>query len=358
VVTEAKSELNENKTTNMKTKFIYESFQEFVENKLNESTLNESFASLKLASILTGANKMDKDLPSAFYNMSKLALDKIQDIDIIEMTPEQAKKEKRTNAVYMYFTTNEKENPYAGKSSWREEKAIPANTLLAITNGSNEWMATEWQKSYSRRNSTTKTLKTTSRDNSDGFPKSGARSQYGSGISSMKQVVDLADRAYCLDLDVLKARYSTTAQRDERAAAKAGAIAFQNDKDFKAENLNRYHNIIANRAVQMPIDKMVQDAIETLATQIKDALVKGEKGRYGEIIVGKTDKGRESKLQDASNHMKNILDDFQRYVSYTNQAEDEKNAGYGGDYYQREVKTYAKRVTDKIKQIETFGYAW
>ena len=174
----------------------------------------------------------------------------------------------------------------------------------------------------------------------------------------MKQVVDLADRAYCLDLDVLKARYSTTAQRDERAAAKKGAIAFQNDKDFKAENLNRYNDIIANRAASMPIDKMVQDAIDTLATQIKDALVKGEKGQYGDIIVGKTDKGREAKLQDASNHMKNILDDFQRYVNYTNQSELEKKAGYTGNYYQSSVKDYAKRVTDKIKQIGNFTYAW
>ena len=351
-------DLNENKTTNMKTKFIYESFQEFVENKLNESTLNEAFASAKLASILTGANKMDKDLPSAFYNMSKLALDKIQDIDIIEMTPEQAKKEKRSNAVYLYFTTNEKPNPYAGKETWSGERTIPANTLLAITDGSNEWMATEWQKSYSRKQEPARILKTTSRDNSAGFPKSGARSHYGSGISSMKQVVDLADRAYCLDLDVLRARYSTTAQRDERAAAKKGAIAFQNDKDFKAENLNRYNDIIANRAASMPIDKMVQDAIDTLATQIKDALIKGEKGKYGDIIVGKTDKGREAKLQDASNHMKNILDDFQRYVNYTNQSELEKKAGYTGNYYQSSVKDYAKRVTDKIKQIGNFTYAW
>lgn len=350
-------DLNENATTNMKTKFIYESFQEFVENKLDESTLNEAFASLKLASILTGANAMDKDLPSAFYNMSKLALDKIQDIDIIEMTPEQAKKEKRSKAVYFYFTTNEKENPYAGKSSWRAE-TIPANTLLAITDGSNEWMATEWQKSYSRDKKATKTLKTTSRDDSDGFPKSGARSAYGSGISSMKQVVELADRAYCLDLDVLRARYSTDSVRIKRDSAKRGAIAFQNDKDFKAENLNRYNNIIAGRAASMPIDKMVQDAIDAIATQIKDALIKGEKGQYGDIIVGKTSKGREARLQDASNHMKNILDDFQRYVNYTNRDAEEKKAGYSGTYYEASVKEYAKRVTDKIKQIENFTYAW
>jgi len=351
-------DLNENNTNNMKTKFIYESFSEFV-NSLNESTetLNEAFASTKLASILTGANKMDKDLPKAFYQMSKIALDKIQDIDIIEMDPATAKKEKRANAVYLYFTTNEKENPYAGSESYGVSK-IPGNTLLAITDGSNEWMSTEWQRSYSRDKKGTTVLKTTKRDYSAGFAKSGSRARYGSGISSMKQVAELADRAYCLDLDILRARYSTTAQRDERAAAKKGAIAFKNDKDFKQENLNRYNTIIANRAAAMPIDKMVADAIDTLSSQIKDALTKGEKTQYNEILLGKSSRGREAKLQDAANHMQRILDDFQRYVSYTNQAEEEKKSGYGGDYYAREVKNYAKSITDRIKQIETFGYAW
>ena len=409
-------DLNENKT-NMKTQFIYESFSEFVnslnESKeaveaeailndllderggdmgelhgmemedaldtveayghkgskakkiaqelvsmCNESVINEAFASTKLASILTGGNKMDKDLPTAFYQMAKIALDKIQDVDIIEMDPATARKEKRANAIYMYFTTNAKENPYAGKSAWREDREIPANTLLAITNGQNEWMATEWQRSYSRDKNATRVLKTTKRDDSAGIAKSGARSEYGSGISSMKQVAELADRAYCLDLDILRARYSTTAQRDERAAAKKGAIAFQNDKDFKAENLARYTEILRNKASKLPIDEIVKDAIETMSEQIKAALVKGEQGRYGDIIVGTSNKGKEAKLNDAANHMKNILDDYQRYVNYVKQAEEEEKAGYGSSYYEREVKNYAQYVMAKVKQIESFGYAW
>ena len=350
-------DLNEN-NTNMKSQFIYESFSEFV-NSLNESTesLNEAFASQKLASLLTGGAHMDKDLPKAFYQMSKLKLDQIQDVDIIEMDPLSAKKEKRANAVYFYFTTNEKENPYAGKSAWRDERQIPANTLLAITNGTNEWMATAWQRSYSRDKNATRTLKVTKRDDGAGFKKS-SRGEYNSGISSLKQVAELADRAYVLDLDILKARYSATAQRDERAAAKKGAIAFKNDKDFKAENLARYNEIIANKASKLPIDKIVKDAIDTMSEQIKDALVKGEKGRYGDIIVGTSDKGREAKLRDAASHMQNILDDYQRYVNYVKQAEEEEKAGYGSSYYSREVKNYAKNVTDKVKQIEGFSYAW
>lgn len=325
---------------------------------VSESMVNEAFASAKLASILTGANKMDKDLPTAFYNMSKIALDKVQDFDIIEMDPQTAKKEKRANAVYLYFTTNEKPNPFAGESTWSGERIIPANTLLAITDGSNEWMATEWQRSYSRDRKPTKTLKTSKRNDSAGIAKSGASDRYGSGISSMKQVAELADRAYCLDLDILRARYSTNALRDERVEAKKGAIAFKTDKDFRNENMNRYNSIIANRAATMPIDDMVMTAINTIADQIKNALANGEKNQYGEIIVGTSSKGRSAKLSDAARHMQSILDDFQRYVGYTNEAEKEKAAGYTGTFYANEVKAYAKRVTDKLKEIETFGYAW
>lgn len=352
-------DLSENKKTNMKTKFIYESFSEFV-SSLNEAkeSLNEAFASAKLASILIGANKMDKDLPHAFYNMSKIALDKIQDVDIIEMDPQTAKKEKRANAVYLYFTTNEKKNPYAGESAWSAEKNIPANTLLAITDGSNEWMATEWQRSYTRDKKEFRTLKTTKRDDSAGFEKSGASNKYGSGISSMKQVAELADRAYCLDLNILKARYSTTAQREERSAAKKGAIAFKNDKEFKAENMKRYNEILATKAAAMPMDKIVLDSIDTLTNQIKNALVKGEKGQYGDILIGLDQRGKEVKLNDASNLMRNIIDEYSRYCGSVAQNEAEKAAGYTSNYYDGAMKQQAKNITDYVKKIETKSYGW
>jgi|DEB19_MinimDraft_2_1074335.scaffolds.fasta_scaffold00183_6 hypothetical protein len=349
-------DLSENINTNMKTKFIYESFSEFV-SSLNESnnSLNEAFASTKLASILTGGNKMPADLPAAFYNMSKLALDKIQDIDILDMDPQTAKKEKRSKAIYMYFTTNEKENPYAGKNSYNAH-TIPANTLLAITDGSNEWMNTEWTRSFSSKSS--KTLKTTKRDDSAGIDKSSASDQYGSGISSMKQVADLADRAYCLDLDILRARYSTEAQRSERTAARKGAVAFMNDKDFKAENKARYNDILATKASSMPMDSVVSKAIDTLSIQIKDAIIKGEKGKYGDLLIGLDPRGKEVKMSDASNLMRNILDTYSRYVGDVANDEKEKAAGYTGNYYAGSLKNHAKDIQDNVKKIDTLSYAW
>jgi len=342
----------ENKIEN-KPKFemkrLIESFSEFSEN-LKNAQINEAFGSSKLASILTGAEKMPKDLPAAFYNMAKIALDKIQDIDIIEMTPDTAKKEKRANAVYLYFTTNEKENPFSA-SDW-STRTIAANTLLAITDGSNEWMNAEWQRRGAR------TLKVTKRDDSAGIAKSSANSSYGSKISSLKQVVELADRAYCLDLDILRARYSTTAIQNDRANAKRGATAFQTDKDFKTENLRRYNDILATKAAALPMDTVVAGAIDTLTSQIKDGLAKNLKGKYDELIIGVDSKGREIKMNDAANLMRNILDEYSRYVGDVNNQEKEKASGYGGSYYEGSLKQRAKNIQDYVKKIDTMNYAW
>jgi len=323
--------------------------------ELLESTVNEAFSSMKLQSILTNAGSMPKDFAKAFYQMAKIQLDKVQDVDIIEMDPEQARKEKRKSAVYLYFTTNEKPNPYAGRNSWGVT-TIPGNTLLGVTDGSNEWLAADYARTWG--SDRTKTLSKTKRNDGAGFGKSAANDTWGSGISSLSKVAELADRAYVLDLDILRARYSTAAKRDERTAAKAGATAFKSDKDFKKENLARYHTILADRAAAMPIDKEVLRAIDVVSSQIKDGLIAGKKGKWGDVVIGEDPKGREIKLRDASNAMQNLLDDFNRYVDYTNQAKREEEAGYGSNYYSREVKNYAKSIKDRISKIEKMDYAW
>ncbi len=350
-------DLDENKNNNdMKTKFIYESFTEFVENKLNEGNLNEAFKSAKLANLFSVGSAGTKDLAGAFYNFSKLAIDKIEDYDIIEMDPQTARKEKRANAVYFYVVTNQKVNPFtatSNPSTWNNG-LIQSNTLLAITNGQNEWYSTAYN-SYSK----TETLKVaSSRENAAGFDKRDSKRYDGSGITSITKVAELADIAYVIDLDVLKARYSTQSLTYKRAEDKRGAIAFQSDKDFKAANKARYNEILAQKAAAMPIDSVVLGAIDTLATQIKDALSAGEKGRYGELIVGLDPRGREIKMSDASNLMRNILDEYNRYVGYVVQSESEEKAGYSSKFYESRLKESAKTITDYVKKVEAKNYAW
>jgi hypothetical protein len=350
-------DLDENKNTNdMSTKFIYESFQEFVENRLNEGTLNEAFKSAKLANLFSVGSAGTKDLAGAFYTFSKLALDKIEDYDIIEMDPQTARKEKRANAVYFYVVTNQKENPYIEGNipNIYNNGIIQSNTLLAMTNGQNEWYST----GYNRYSKTETISKASSREDAAGFDKRDSKRYDGSGITSITKVAELADIAYVIDLDVLKARYSTATLTTQRADDKRGATAFQSDKDFKAENKSRYNQILAQKASAMPMDSVVLGAIDTLSTQIKDALTKGEKGKYGELIIGLDPKGREIKMNDAANLMRNILDEYNRYVGYVVETEKEIASGYNGKWAEGRLKDSSKTIVDYVKKVDAKNYAW
>lgn len=350
-------DLDENKNNNnMNTKFIYESFAEFVENKLNEGTLNEAFKSAKLANLFSVGSAGTKNLAGAFYNFSKLALDQIQDYDIIEMDPQTARKEKRANAIYFYVVTNQKENPYIQGSipNIYNNGIIQSNTLLAMTNGQNEWYST----GYNRYSKTETISKASSREDAAGFDKRDNKRYDGSGITSITKVAELADIAYVIDLDVLKARYSTNQLTLQRADDKRGATAFQSDKDFKAENKQRYNEILAKKAAAMPMDAVVLGAIDTLATQIKDGLSKGEKGRYGELIIGLDPRGREIKMNDAANLMRNILDEYNRYVGYVVETEKEVASGYSGKFAEGRLKQSSKTIVDYVKKVESKNYAW
>ena len=104
---------------------------------------------------------------------------------------------------------------------------------------------------------------------------------------------------------------------------------------------------------------MVTDAIDLLASQIKDGLASGDKTKYDEIKIGTNSKGREAKLRDASNHMSNILDNYSRYCDYIRQGEESKERyGQAESYYERESKNYAKEIKDQIAKIKGFDYAW
>jgi hypothetical protein len=52
--------------------------------------------------------------------------------------------------------------------------------------------------------------------------------------------------------------------------------------------------------------------------------------------------------------MRNLLDDFGRYVDYTNKAAEEG----GSRYYEAESKQYAKSVSDRLRKIKNKDYAW
>lgn len=355
----AKKKVTENK--DMKNEInLFESFGDFV----GANFLNERLGSQIMAQIFmsnkqgTYAKKNLSNLAKGFYNMAKVALDKIQDEDfIVSADPGKVfKNYGGANHVLFFISDNEKENPYAPSDAYRSERVVPGGgILLAAMSGDRMFYTNHWSK-WSGGASWSK-------DKKGSDDQIGINHKYkgwdATGLNNGKRISEVSDRVIVLNLDLVRQKYSTQQLRDTRAAAKADATAFKSDKDFKQANLNRYHKILADKAASLPLDKMVADAIDTLAKQISDGLAKGEKTRYQEIKIGESPKGREVKAKDASQHMSNILDDYARYVDYIRQAE-ESEARYGEkeSYYERESKNYAKNIKERINKIDSFDYAW
>jgi ribonuclease PH len=337
-------DLKENNKTNMKTNFIYESFSDF------EKSLNEAFGSPILAAILLQkGTRGDKKLAKSFYDKTKIALDKVQDEDMIVTNPVNAYKQKSPNTIVFYVSDNEKVNQYADPESMYSTKRIPGEGfLLAIASGENVFYENSWKSG----------LVTTTGKDSIGISK-----QYkgfeGTGLYNVKRIADVADRAIIINVELLQQKYSTTRLKDERSASRSGATAFKSDKDFKAENKSRYNEILANKAAALPLDKMVSDAIDELALQIKTGIASGNKTRFGEPLVGISNDGKEVKLRDAARHMNDILDNYSRYVDYVNQeAASIVQYGVAPSWYTKNTIIYAKNCADEIKKIKRFNYAY
>ena len=353
-----KMETPKNKTT-----LVYESFSEFV-NSLSNELVTEAFGSQRLAELFRGkSGKLDKHLASAFYGSTKVALDKVQDEDLITTDPQTAYKAKQSNSIIFYISDNEKENPHAPYDAYVGNKTIPGGGyLLAVTSGGNKFYDQVWSSSsrYGRGNNKDRNLRAVDNNPTDSI---GIGKKYkgwdATGLYNVKRIAEVADRAIVINVDLLQQKYSTANKRADRAAAKSGATAFKSHDDFKSENKKRYETILANNAAKLPLDKMVSDAIDELTAQIQNGLKKGEKTKYGEIMIGTNKRGSVVKLRDASNHMSNILDDYSRYCDYVRQGEESKERyGAAESWYERETKNYAKNIKDRINKIKTFDYAW
>jgi len=353
----------ENKNTIMKNTFLYESFADFI---ASTGTLNEALGSSLLASVLSSgkegkyAKQNLKQLAGGFYQLAKVALDKVGDEDmIISNNPTKVFTEHGGSKHILFFISdNEKDNPYCPyDAGYGSLKTVPGGGLLiAAMSGDREFYTNDWSR-YSR----TKSFKKDGKKGSDG--QVGVSHKYrgwsGTGLNNGKRIAEVSDRVLIINLDLIRQKYSTEQLRAARAEAKSGAIAFTNDKDFKKANNDRYHQILSTKAATMPLDKMVADAIDVLTDQIKAGLASGEKTRYDEIKIGESAKGKEVKLRDASNHMSNILDDYSRYCDYIRQEEEsEKRFGSSESWYKREIKNYALSLKEKIAKIEGFDYAW
>ena len=331
-----------NKKKMKKMKLIPESFEEF-----SESLINEAFASSILQNLTAGKSDLNKKFFDALSRMGIAASD-IEDDQIIELKTSDAKKytKQNPNSILIYYSTTEKPNPFAGSGAWSSSKTIPGDMPLAVVKDK-IYMGLKYDR-YSRGSKPEYSL-VQNPGGTIGIDKAGGT--YGSGLTTLDKIAAVSDIVYVIDPTVIP---SSSAKRAERKQSRSGATAYVSDKDFKAQNKARYDVILADRASKLPLDKEVGEAIDILASHIKDAISSGAKTRYGEILIGTDPKGREIKMSDASSIMRNLLDDFGRYVDYTNKSAEEGSSRY----YEAESKQYAKSVSDRLRKIKNKDYAW
>ena len=330
----------------------------------SEEMVTEAFKSSKLRNLVSmdqagsDAYGKSRNLAAALYGLSKIKLDTLEDSALVDMDPNTAYKQYANNNDYVvfYIVDNETENPYADRNSYRQPILKPG--ILALSRGKN-FLGVEYNQRDSRGYKDPRGNKSayTLGQSDDGV---GGNKKYrgydASGLSSIKRVAELADRA--IAFNIVSGGESARDLIQQRSDAQSGAIAFKSAADFKKANQQRYKDILATKASKLPLDKIVEDAINTLSSHIADAMKRMEKTQYNEIKIGEDKRGRDIKLTDASNIMSSILSDYERYVSYMANAEKEKESGYSSGYYERESKEYAKRVADRAKKVKDMDYAW
>lgn len=321
----------------------------------NYEVILESLKS-SILSDLSNMKLAPRDLIKYIYGYTKIQLDQITDADLLTMDPMSAYKRKNTGKELVFYATrNEKTNPYADSSAWSDTRTIPANTLLAVASGTNEFMGTAW--TGGRWSSSADRKQTMSASKGGGIGVDKSYKGYGaSGLYNVKRIAEVADVAYVLNVDALNARLSSTSVIAARDTAKRGATAMIDPKKFKDENLARYRQILADRVSSNAdaLDGMVEKAIAKGSELIAAALKKKEMNRYGEMIVGLDPRGRDVKFSDVANWMKNVLDDYSRYCSYVEQSKE----GDGSSYYAREAKNYALNTKQRIQKIDKLDIAW
>jgi len=346
----------------------YQLFKE----SLNIQPLNEKFSSSILRDFSDqNAGRWGGNLAKDMQKFANLALDKISDADFTTTTPEAYWKgpdAKDPNKVG-FFVDDDK-----GFIKWAKanKKYLPGSlslnnisrygvVLSVIRGGVGMWHGFQMDRgsTYSRYRKGTEERYGILAKEYD------TRSLYRDWEApkvakvTRKNLIDAATRVYVLDLNSLRDKYDVSGLKQDRANAKAGATALKSAKAIKDENKARYIDILRDKAAMTDIDKAVKDSIELLNTHISDALQKGEMDQYGNFVIGKSPKGRPVSIKDGANAIKNMLDDYQRYKDYERQAKEAKERGRDdGGYYGKEVKAYAKRLTDYAKKVKDKNYAW
>jgi len=322
-----------------------------------KAPINEAFASPILRRLLAQKTYRTTIAP-AFQKMAQIALDKVTDDCITKMDPTSAYKElKKAGGKVVVFYVSEKgtTNSYAKDAYYQK---VAPGTVLGLASGDNKFFDVNYIR-YGADNGK-QTMSAGKTGDSVGVQKSG--SGYGStGLYNVKRVAEIADVAYVIDLEKLKDKgLGTSALASKRFNQKFGAIAFKSDAQFKKENLARYKEALQGRAAKGDIDTMVLEAINQVTKQISAAVAGKSLSQYGDVLIGKSPKGRDVTASDASNALNRLLQDFARYSSAKIELEKSQagDANYRSSYSETRVKEFALDIKNHCIKINKLDYGW
>lgn len=339
--------------------FKYSEIEDFI---LESAEINEALKSSKLRGLLS-MKKSPKSLLKGIYGQTKIALDKVEDHQIVDVDPKDGPKQ---DGYVFYYTTQAKENPHAPGSHYN--LSFPANSLLALAKGKKVFYV---QNTWARNGAHEYSLTT----KPDGGRNTGATSigpnkSYSgwdaSGLGSLARVISIADAAFVVNPEALETTGELLMQRSQ---AKEGAIAFKDDKEFKNANMARYKEILTKRSSTLDVDKEIVKAIEEIADIMKDGIKNKKKDKYNQIIMGTGENGRTFRINDLSNFTNNLMSDYERWAQYTNDAEnakarlekegaDMKEEQWEVRYNEREALKYSKDIKDRLKKLKSKNLAW
>jgi|TARA_B110000908_G_scaffold55691_1_gene67892 hypothetical protein len=332
--------------------------------------LNEAFSSQILRDLFNGGG-VHSTLPKAFYGKTKLELDKIQDDDLIVTTPQAAYKAKGKNTITFYISDVEKVNPYAPEEAQSiRSRTIPGGEyMLCVADENNKFFVDRDLHGYldrvqqmSGKYKTPRSIETDKKRGEETIGINKTRSGWqGTGLTSVKRIAEVSDRAIIIDVDSLQQRYSTVNKIAQRDAEKVGAIAYKNDMEFKSENLKRYKDILQSAAVKLPLGKMVKDAIMDLTEQIKDGIKEFGRsvGKDDDVVIGTAPGGKEVTMIHAAMQMNRILGAFRSYTyAMGEQAELKDKYGDAPTHYDEDILIHAQKIKVEITKIKDFDYAW
>jgi hypothetical protein len=335
----------------VETKNIHETFNSF----LNTEPINEKLKSSKLRGLIS-MKKGHAKILRAIYGFSKIQLDKIEDEQIIDIDPKQGKK---AEGLVVYYTTQEKENPYADRANNRYSEGnikIAANTILGLGMGKDVAYMT---RHYNRKSGDSEySLTLNSKKGSDIGINKEYKGWQASGVYNVKRMIDLADGAFVINTAALPDSKDLKAKRAE---ARAGATAMMDPKEFKNTNLEKYKAILQQRANELPIDKLVVAAIEDVAKVMADGIKTAETNKYGEFIMGVGSDGKSYRISDLNNFTNSLMQDYERWARAAQSVERSKGDDedkWSAKHYGKEMQTYAKDIKDRLAKLKKRNFGW